>query len=58
MEQSKYLVLHGTTISFYNRKDIIEYDLSLYRDNECRIFELRKGIMRDVYLEIKLGDIK
>ena len=59
MEQPKYLILLGGSLYPYNRPDVLEHDLvtlALYQD--VMVFELKKGVMRDRYEEIKLEDIK
>jgi hypothetical protein len=59
MEQSKYLILLGESLYPYNRSDLLEYDLvtqALSNNIGVKVFELKKGLMRDRYEEIKIND--
>ena len=60
MEQSQYLCLVDDKIYLYNREDVLAFDIIQNSDpvNDYRIFELQKGIMRNYYSEIKIGDAK
>jgi hypothetical protein len=57
MELTKYLVLEGTRISLYNRRDVLTFDVQQFGDDGCRIFELQNHAVLDYYEEIKLEEV-
>jgi hypothetical protein len=60
MEKSKYLLQVESEIGMYNREDVLRFDIARLESigEKYRIFEFQKGLMRGVYFEIKIGDIK